>query len=79
MEHWLVEKIECILGAKQTQRCGKQYFIKWKRCLPKEAQWVNLFHLDHLPKMIKKFETKMGHELGCKKSHKKQMIGISIP
>lgn len=41
MEHWIATKIECILGAKQTQRCGKQYLIKWKGCHPKEAQWLN--------------------------------------
>jgi len=79
MEHQLTAKIECILGAKQTQKCGKQYLIKWKGCHPKVAQWVSLSHLNHLPKMIKKFETEKGHELGHKKSHKKQMIGISIP
>jgi hypothetical protein len=28
MEHQLMAEIKCILGAKQTQRCGKQYLIK---------------------------------------------------
>jgi hypothetical protein len=40
MEHQLVVEIECILSEKQTRRCGKQYIIKWKRCHPKETQWV---------------------------------------
>jgi hypothetical protein len=35
MEHWLTAEIECILSVKQTQRCGKQYIIKWKGCHPR--------------------------------------------
>lgn len=37
MEHQLMAEIKCILGTKQTQRCGKQYLIKWKGCHPKET------------------------------------------
>jgi hypothetical protein len=48
MEHRLTTEIECNLGAKQTQSCGKQYFIKWKGYHPKEAQWVSRSHLYHL-------------------------------
>jgi hypothetical protein len=79
MEHRITTKIECILSVKQTQRCGKQYFIKWKGCHPKESQWVSLSHLNHLLEMVEKFEMEKGHELGRKKSHKKKMNGISIP
>jgi hypothetical protein len=28
MEHHFIGEIKCILGAKQTQTCAKQYFIK---------------------------------------------------
>ncbi len=79
MEHRITIEIECILDAKQTRRCGKKYLIKWKGCHPKEAQWVSLSHLNHLPKMVQKFEMEKRHELGHKKSHKKQVIGINIP
>jgi hypothetical protein len=29
--------------------------------------------------MVEKFEIEKGHELGCKKSHNKQMTGRNIP
>jgi hypothetical protein len=62
--------VECILIAKQTNRIGKQYLVKWKRCHPKKSKWVKPVHLDHLPKMVEKFEQEHGHELAIRKVHK---------
>ncbi len=36
---------------------------------PKMSQWMKPAHLDHLPKMVEKFEQECGHEMGNKKSH----------
>jgi hypothetical protein len=33
------------------------------------SQWMKPAHLDHLPKMVEKFEQECGHEMGNKKSH----------
>jgi len=38
--------------------------------LPKESQWVKPTHLDHLPKMVEKFELEHGHEMGNRNTHK---------
>ncbi len=50
-----------------------------ERVPPQDGTMDEFVSFNHLLEMIKKFETKKGHELGHKKSHKKQMIGISIP
>jgi hypothetical protein len=42
----------------------------WKGCHLKESQWVKLIHLDHLPKVVEKFEQEHGHEMGNIKMHK---------
>lgn len=33
---------------------------------------MKLAHLDHLPKIVNKFEQERGHELGVKKTRKKK-------
>jgi hypothetical protein len=44
--------------------------VKYKGCHHKEAIWMKLVHLDHLPKMVNKFEQEWGHELGAKRIRK---------
>jgi len=70
IEHKFAREMECILVAKQTKWLSKQYWVKWKGCHPKELQWVKPVHLDHLPKMVKKFEQERGHKMGNRKTHK---------
>ncbi len=70
IEHKLVGEIECILIMKQTRRINKYYLVKWQGCHLKEFQWVKLAHLDHLPKVVGKFEHEHGHEVGNIKTHK---------
>jgi hypothetical protein len=55
--------MECISVAKQTKRISKQYLVKWKGCHPKKSKWVKLVHLNHLPKMVEKFEQEHGQEM----------------
>jgi hypothetical protein len=62
--------MECIQVARQIKGVDKQYLVKWKGCHPKESQWVKLAHLNHLPKMVKKFEQERGHKMGKRKAHK---------
>jgi hypothetical protein len=33
-------------------------------------QLMKFIHLDHLPKMVEKFERERGHEMGNRKAHK---------
>jgi hypothetical protein len=36
----------------------------------KRLQWVKPAHLNHLPKMVEKFEWECGHEMGNRKTYK---------
>jgi hypothetical protein len=56
VKHRLTTKIENIFHARQTRLKGKEYLLKYKGCHLKEAMWMKPIHLDHLPKMINKFE-----------------------
>jgi hypothetical protein len=56
VKHRIATKIENIFRARQTRRKGKEYLVKYKSCHHKEAMWMKPIHLDHLPKMINKFE-----------------------
>ncbi len=63
IEHRLVVKIKDILCARHTRFRGKEYLVKYKGCHHKDVVWMKLDHLDHLLKMVNKFEQKRGHEL----------------
>jgi hypothetical protein len=56
IEHRLATKIEGILCARQTHLQSKEYLVKYKCFHHKEVMWMKLAHLDHLPKMVNKFE-----------------------
>jgi hypothetical protein len=56
IEHKLVVKIKGILHAKQTCFRGNEYLVKYKGFHHKETVWMKHAHLDHLPKMVNKFE-----------------------
>jgi len=43
---------------------GKVYLVKHKGYHPKNAIQVKPSHLDHMPKMVAKFEEEYGYELG---------------
>ncbi len=57
---------------KQTCLKGKEYLVKYTSCHHKEAIWMKLAHLNHLPKMENKFEQEWGHELGVKRTQKQK-------
>jgi hypothetical protein len=46
--------------------------MKYKGHHHKEAVWMKLAHLDHLPKMVNKFEQEKCHKLGVKRTRKKK-------
>jgi hypothetical protein len=35
---------------------GKEYMVKYKGCYHKEVIWMNPANLDHLPKIVNKFQ-----------------------
>jgi hypothetical protein len=51
-----VAKIKGIFHMKQTCLKSKEYLVKYKDCHHKEVGWMKFDHLDHLPKMVNKFE-----------------------
>lgn len=53
---------------RQTHLKGKEYLVKYKGFHHKEDVWMKPIHLNHLPKMVNKFEQERGHELGIKKN-----------
>jgi hypothetical protein len=57
---------------KQTCLKGKEYLVKYTSCHHKEAIWMKLAHLDHLPEMANKFEQEWGHKLAVKRTQKKK-------
>ncbi len=65
IEHRPAVEIESMFCARQTCLRIKEYMVK-------EAMWMKLAHLDHLPKMVNKFEHEKGHELGVKRTMKKK-------
>jgi hypothetical protein len=56
IEHRLVAKIKGIFHTKQTHLRSKEYLVPYKDCHHKEVVWMKFHHLDHLPKMVNKFE-----------------------
>ncbi len=56
---------------------GKEYIVKCKGCYHKDAVWMKHANLDHLPKIVNKFEYERGHELGVKKIQKKNKDPIA--
>ncbi len=63
-----VAKIESILCVRQTHFKNKEYLVKYKGCHRKEVVWMKLTHLNHLLKMVNKFEQEWGRELGVKRT-----------
>ncbi len=72
IEHRLVAEIKSIFCANQTCFLGKEYLVKYKGCYHKEVVWMKLANLNHLPKIVNKFEQGRGHKLGMKKTQKKK-------
>jgi len=70
IEHKFIGEMECILASKHTRWIDKQYLVIWKGCHSKDLQRVKPAHLNHLPKMVKKFEWEYGHEMGNRKTYK---------
>ncbi len=56
IEHKLATKIKGILCARKTHLGSKEYLVKYKGYHHKEAIWMKLAHLYHLPKIVNKFE-----------------------
>jgi hypothetical protein len=84
-----VDVIECrlveiknIFCARQTRFRSKEYLVKYKGCHHKEVVWMKPAHLDHLPKMVKKFDHERGQEFGVKRIQKekrhKLASGLSV-
>jgi hypothetical protein len=48
--------------------------VKYKGCHRKEVVWMKLTHLNHLLKMVNKFEQEWGRELGVKRTWKNKKI-----
>ncbi len=74
IEHGLVAKIKSILHTKQTCLKIEEYLVKCKCCHHKEIMWMKTIHLDHLSKMVNKFEQEKGHKLGVKRTQRVQAI-----
>jgi hypothetical protein len=72
IKHRFTTKIEGILYMRQTHMKGKEYLVKYKGCYHKEAIYMKPTHLEHLQKMVNKFEQERGHELGVKSTWKKK-------
>jgi len=72
IEHRLVAKVKGIFCTNQTCFLGKGYLVKYKGCYHKEVVWMKLANLNHLPKIVNKFEQGRGHKLGMKKTQKKK-------
>ncbi len=68
IEHRLATEIESIFCTRQICLKGKEYLVKYMSYHHKEAIWMKLVHLDHLPEMTNKFEQEWGHELGVKRA-----------
>jgi hypothetical protein len=51
---------------------GKEYLVKYKSCHHKEVMWMKLAILDHLTKMVNKFDHERGYEHGVKRTRKKK-------
>ncbi len=46
--------------------------MKYKGCYHKEAVWMKPTNLDHVPKIVNKFEQERGHKLRMKNIRKKK-------
>jgi hypothetical protein len=79
IEHKIVRDVECTLTTRQSKQIANQYLVKWKGCHPKESHLVKFAYLDHLVKMVEKFEWELGHEMETKKCIKKiQHIKVTL-
>jgi hypothetical protein len=56
IEHKFTIKIKGIFHPRQTHLKSKKYLVKYKGRHHKEVMWMKLALLDHLPKMVNKFD-----------------------
>ncbi len=78
IKHRLVREIEGIFHARQTYLRNNEYLVKYKGYHHKEAMWMNIVHLDHLRKMLNKFEQERVTNLECKKLERKRKTHLQM-
>ncbi len=52
--------------------------MKYKGCHHKELMWMKIAHLDHLQKMMNKFEQEKGNKLGMLKTRKNKKTHLQM-
>jgi hypothetical protein len=71
-------EIEGIFRARQTHLRSNEYLVKYKGCHHKELMWMKIAHLDHLQKMMNKFEQEKGNKLGMLKTRKNKKTHLQM-